>query len=179
MTLPETLCLSSEHYTPPELIESARQVMGSIDLDPASSPIANSVIKAKVFYTKETNGLDLTNSWEGNVYLNPPGDRTGKLVKAFWERLVNEVLNDNVRAGIWAGFNTNQLQSLQRFGIHPLLLPTCVVNKRIPWLGTDLEPQEQPLRANYFTVITKDSKIEESFAREFVQYGTVVGPYCP
>ena len=59
-----------EWYTPPDIIESARQTMGSIDLDPASCEKANEIVKAKKFYTKEDNGLDKT--WAGNIFMNPP-----------------------------------------------------------------------------------------------------------
>jgi ParB family chromosome partitioning protein len=60
----------NEWYTPIKYIESARLVMGTIDLDPATSVIANEIVKAKTFYTKEDDGL--TKSWFGNVWLNPP-----------------------------------------------------------------------------------------------------------
>jgi len=60
----------NEWYTPPKFIESARKTMGIIDVDPASSKIANKVVNATTYYTKETNGLD--NDWIGNVWMNPP-----------------------------------------------------------------------------------------------------------
>lgn len=60
----------NEWYTPQEIIEFARNVMGSIDLDPFSTPKANETVKAKTFYTIADNGF--TKHWSGNVWLNPP-----------------------------------------------------------------------------------------------------------
>ena len=59
-----------ESYTPQKYIEAARQVMGSIDVDPASNDFANQIVKAKIYYTIENTGLDKV--WEGNIFLNPP-----------------------------------------------------------------------------------------------------------
>jgi len=63
---------SGEHewYTPTRFIESARKVMGSIDLDPATSELAQETVKAGIYYTVEHNGLD--QEWSGNIWMNPP-----------------------------------------------------------------------------------------------------------
>ena len=60
----------NEWYTPTDYIEAAREVMGTIDLDPASTEFGQKKVKAKTFYTKENDGLK--QEWKGNVWLNPP-----------------------------------------------------------------------------------------------------------
>lgn len=62
---------SNEHVTPPDLVEASRGIMGRIDLDPASDPWFNQVIRAKRIYTIRDNGF--TKLWSGTTFLNPPG----------------------------------------------------------------------------------------------------------
>ena len=80
---------NNEWYTPKEFIEAATAVMGCIDLDPASSEIANKTVGAKHIYTIEDNGL--VKPWFGNVWLNPP--YASDLIGKFAEKLVDELKN--------------------------------------------------------------------------------------
>lgn len=75
----------NEWYTPKEYIILARNVMGSIDLDPASSDEANKVVEAKKIYTIDDNGL--TKEWEGNVWMNPP--YASELITKFTDKLLS------------------------------------------------------------------------------------------
>ncbi len=76
---------SNEWYTPARYVEAARDVMGGIDLDPASSEIANQTVKAERYYTKAENGF--THPWYGNVWLNPPyGKLSNKSILEAWIR---------------------------------------------------------------------------------------------
>ena len=78
---------SDEFYTPQEFIDTARNVMGSIDVDAASNDWANeNLIKAPVYYTAKNSGLN--KKWEGNVWLNPP--YSGELCKKFIHKLLKE-----------------------------------------------------------------------------------------
>jgi ParB-like chromosome segregation protein Spo0J len=81
----------NEWYTPIEYIESSRKVMGSIDLDPATSIKANKIVKAKNIYTINENGL--LNEWYGNIFLNPP--YSVDLINKFIDKLIEELKNIN------------------------------------------------------------------------------------
>jgi hypothetical protein len=59
-----------EYYTPVEIIEVARRVMGRIDLDPASSIAANEFVKAERIFTEADDGL--AQEWFGRCWMNHP-----------------------------------------------------------------------------------------------------------
>jgi phage N-6-adenine-methyltransferase len=75
-----------ERYTPAKYIEAARMVLGTIDLDPATSELAQETVKAEDFYVEEEDGLD--KEWIGRVWLNPPYHR--ELAPKFIKKLVQE-----------------------------------------------------------------------------------------
>lgn len=59
-----------DRYTPAWLVAAARQALGQIALDPASSHLAQTVVQAERFYTPAEDGLAAP--WAGTVFLNPP-----------------------------------------------------------------------------------------------------------
>lgn len=83
-----------EWWTPRRYIDSARRVLGEIDLDPASCIEANRVVRAKKIYTEATNGL--LQPWHGRVFMNPPYSQN----KAFAEKLLSERQSGNVKQAI-------------------------------------------------------------------------------
>jgi len=86
----------NEWYTPQDLIERARRVLGVIDVDPASSEQAQESVQARKFFDQETDGL--AQDWLGNVWMNPPYAQP--FIAQFVEKLVGEVENGNCAAAI-------------------------------------------------------------------------------
>lgn len=86
----------NEWYTPASIIELARRVMGAIDLDPASSAVANEVVGAAVFYDREDNGLE--KAWAGRVWINPPYGQP--LIAQFTQKLTAHVRTGEVSEAI-------------------------------------------------------------------------------
>ena len=64
---------NDEWITPAAIIEAARDAMGGIDLDPASSERANEWVRAERFLCQADDGLLQT--WHGRIWLNPPYSR--------------------------------------------------------------------------------------------------------
>lgn len=73
-----------EWYSPPEIVEPARDLLGGFDLDPASCPDAQEVVDAAGYYTSGDDGL--AQPWPGRVWCNPPYS----LVDAFAAKLIGE-----------------------------------------------------------------------------------------
>lgn len=87
---------NNEWYTPAEYIEAALRVMGGIDLDPASSDTANTVVGADEYFTAEDDGL--SKPWAGNVWLNPP--YASELIGKFADKLVSHVATGDIPQAI-------------------------------------------------------------------------------
>jgi len=122
----------NEWYTPKYIIDAARKTMGSIDLDPASSEIANRTVQATTFYTKEINGL--IQPWFGNVWLNPPYSKEliGKFAMAV---KVKRMEYDQALILVNNATETRWFQSMATFAN-----AICYVEKRIRFLDMTGKP---------------------------------------
>lgn len=113
-----------EWYTPTEYIEAARQLMGGIDLDPASSAEAQEIVKAGAYFTKRDDGL--SQPWMGCVWLNPPYSTPA--IKFFVAKLISEYQIGNVTEAV---ILTNNSSDTAWF--HDLLsrFPACFTRGRV------------------------------------------------
>ena len=94
-----TLKDTDEYQTPKKYLIAAKEVMGSIDLDPASSFENSKRVPASHFFTIEQDGLK--ESWEGfdNVFLNPPYSKPN--LTLWTEKLWHEFSVVNIRQAIY------------------------------------------------------------------------------
>jgi hypothetical protein len=156
-----------EWYTPARYIEAVREVLGGIDLDPASSEQANAVVCAAKMFTKEDDAL--TRNWFGRVFLNPPYGRTlggGSLAGEFCNKAIDEFMAGHLDACIIL-VNSVHSQPWQK----PLYeYPVCLVNHRIQFVSADGEENENPTFQNIFVYLGDDVA---GFARVFERFG-----YC-
>lgn len=86
--------VSDGWYTPPKYIALAREVLGAIDLDPASCSAAQAVVQAERYYTEHEDGL--IQPWFGRMWINPPYSAPTPWVR----RAVSEYQAGNVSAAL-------------------------------------------------------------------------------
>jgi hypothetical protein len=183
-----------EHGTPPEFVAIARAVLGAIDVDPASSPTWNHAVQARRVITAQENGLrtawfagaprprELLTSTQrppaapGTAIVNPPGERSGALVAAFWLALAMYWHRGWCRSAVWVGFNLEQLGRLQRVGApsHPLQHVTLLPMRRTGYMRAPNVRGGQPPHSSYLTLLTRDPREVEAFAALGRELGHVV-----
>ncbi len=91
----------NDWHTPAEYLDAARDVLGAIDLDPASSEAAQRRVQAERYFTPEDDGLE--HEWAGRVWLNPPYAQP--LIAQFVSKLVAEYVAGRVSAAIMLTHN--------------------------------------------------------------------------
>jgi phage N-6-adenine-methyltransferase len=93
ISVPHISSKNNEWYTPLKYIIAAHELMGGIDLDPASCELANEIVRAVAYYDISTNGLD--KDWPKRVWLNPPyGYTDGRSNQDIWSsRLIDQFKN--------------------------------------------------------------------------------------
>src|SRR5229473_6358844 len=87
---------SDEWYTPANILDAVRDVLGTIDLDPASCPEAQATVQATRYFTIEDDGLK--QEWRGRVWLNGPFSHPLNI--RFVNKLIAEVASGRVSKAI-------------------------------------------------------------------------------
>jgi len=152
----------NEWHTPPFIIETAKSVMGNIDLDPASSRLANEIVGAKEFYTIEDDGIK--KDWHGKVWLNPPYSQPdiSNFAKAVTHKKYDEImiLVNNATETDWFRMMADISKVI------------CFINKRVKFIDRDGNPGA-PLQGQ--AIMYKGSNID-GFIKKFKENGLCMIP---
>lgn len=155
----------NEWYTPADLIETARDAMGSIDIDPASSSVAQRTVRAGLFYTVDTDGL--AHDWPGAVWLNPPYAQT--LVSRFVTRLIEQLDAGITRQAVT--LTNNATETLWSAALLRHADAVCFPTGRVRFLDSTGTAALTPLQGQMLTY--HGGRVAE-FVDRFNQRGPVV-----
>jgi hypothetical protein len=161
----------NEWYTPACSIELVRQVIGEIELDPASSPRANETIRAARYYTTEQDGL--RQSWQcASLWLNPPYGRdpvTKRGNMDIWtDRLICEYEHGNVGEALALVTAIPDRQWWHKLWAYPV----CFCHRQIMFERPDGTREHHP----YGSCFVYFGTHTERFAAVFHEIGTIVLP---
>lgn len=155
----------NEWYTPVVYIEAVRAVMGSIDVDPASSDIANQVVEATVYYTVEDDGR--LQSWQGNVWMNPPYAQP--LISEFCELLIKKYLVGEVKQACVLVNNATETVFYQN--MLKVCGAVCFIKGRVRFIDEQGKESGAPLQGQ--TILYFGERIAE-FATMFEVFGVIL-----
>ncbi|MEI7538523.1 MAG: DNA N-6-adenine-methyltransferase [Comamonadaceae bacterium] len=157
---------SAEWYTPAWAVGLARRALGGIDLDPASSPIANQIVGASRIFTPDDDGL--SQPWSAaTVFVNPPynGDSGAWCQKALTEYRAG-------RAGavvllVFAKLGYQWFEDLFD------ACTVCFVRKRISFRRPDGSVEGEAKHGSAFIYLGPNAG---AFRAAFAEYGRVFDP---
>jgi phage N-6-adenine-methyltransferase len=158
---------NNEWRTPKQFIKLVREVFGgTIDVDPASSELAQRTVGAVQYFTKQNDGL--TKEWRGKIFLNPPYAQP--YITDFVEKLIAEVRADRATAAILlthAYTSSAWFQDAAR-----LANAICFTSERVRFVDPGGE-EANPTQGQAFSYFGPDVA---AFARGFANVGFVVQP---
>ena len=153
----------ADWYTPSKYAEMARQVMGQIDLDPASCAAANDVIGATTYYSIAEGRDGLREPWMGKIFLNPPYGR--KVIQDWVDKACDEWLSgscEEIIICINNATDTGWFAKLWDFSL-------CFVRGRIKFYGPH-NKTDSPAHGTVFAYLGDNN---EKFAEVFKSIGAV------
>ena len=155
---------NDEWYTPAFVLDHARQTLGGpFDLDPASCEVANQLVGASRFFTKESNGL-MFPWYAERLWLNPPYSR--ELLPSFIYKLLDEVTRGAVKSAAVLINNATETAAAQA-----LLKRADAVQfltKRVKFLDDTLTPKKTPLQGQMLCFINPANRPDDKMGRVFV-----------
>lgn len=163
---------SQDWFTPKDFIEKVRQVLGSIDLDPATSQLPQTWIQATRYFTTQENGL--AQVWKGKVFVNPPyGKTNGKSNQEVWsKKLIKHYENGEIEEAILLVNSTHGYKWYESLWTK---YPVCLVRERIRFVKPDGTVGGQAKRGQTFVYFGSNVK---NFNRVFSSVGRVILPLC-
>lgn len=155
----------NEWYSPADYVAAGRDVLGAIDLDPASSQEANAVVGATKIYTADDDGLQ--QPWRGRLWINPPYAKD--LCARFVEKLVDDYSLGDVSEAVVLVNNATETQWFQM--ATRASSAVCFPDKRVRFWKPD-GTKGQPLQGQAVFYFGSDTS---KFGKAFAKFGEVLG----
>ena len=147
-------------FTPPYILQAVRDVLGQIDLDPASCEAAQCRVQASAYYTIMDDALN--QPWWGRIFMNPPYSR-GKIGK-FVEKLLVELASGRVTEAIVLVNGSTDTQWFRRAARASAMM--CFTEGRIEFLTPDGEAPGSPTQGQCFLYFGNRPEVfKERFSR--------------
>lgn len=158
--LPVPEITGDDYYTSRKILTAVHAVLGRIDLDPASHPVANREVRAERIYTNADNGLTLP--WAGRVWLNPPFSAWDT-----WAAKLDTEWRSGTISEMCVLACTRTITAKQFHPVVSQAAALCVFHGRIPFWGPHAGATNDGHCVFYF-----GSHVEK-FERVFLELGTV------
>lgn len=143
MTLAQHLSQSVEWFTPRWCIDAVHDVLGTIELDPASCEKANHTVGATRYFTREEDGLSVL--WcASTIFCNPPYGRGGQ--DAWSAKMISEYRVGHFNEGMLLVNAATGTEWFHRLYNYPL----CLVRGRIHFVDEWGVTQHNPTHDNAF-----------------------------
>lgn len=163
-------------------------MLGTIDLDPASSERSNEIVMAKKFFDEKQDGLQqpwrvsLRSPRPRAIWLNPPGGKTASgesRSKLFWQRLIFErQVNPEFKDALFLAYSIEMAQISQVNCERSLLsFPTCFLRRRVAYFDVNKRKMIDGMtHSSSVTYIPGRFDRTPRFFEVLSEYGDIVGP---